>query len=166
MRVSLQVTEHYFRALAKVAFHYYLLHSRRGLTGGEPNFGPIRRFITEGGDQEPFFRGAAPIRSPFGHAGSCMVLPSRWCHLLAVDESGPDIYAMVQLCVGPEFAAPAYNIALGRSPGGILIPGATAAHGYVYGADSDERYAGNVVTLSLPGQADDPVSMPSTLARP
>lgn len=45
----------YWRAIAKIGFHYYLLNSQRELRGDEPEFAEIRRFILAGGDAEPFF---------------------------------------------------------------------------------------------------------------
>jgi len=39
----------YWRAVAKIGFHYYLLNTRRGVRGDEPEFADLRRFIIEGG---------------------------------------------------------------------------------------------------------------------
>lgn len=49
------VTDHYFRALARIAFHYFLCYNPWGLQGDEKEFSSIRRFIQRGGDCRPFF---------------------------------------------------------------------------------------------------------------
>jgi hypothetical protein len=68
-RVTFAVKEPYFRALAKIGFHYYLSRSRRGYRGDEPMFDDVRRFILDGGDVDQFFQfalGSFPrqIREP------------------------------------------------------------------------------------------------------
>ena len=66
-RITFKVNDHYFRSVAKIAFHYYLIYSHRGYRGNETYFDPIRDFIMNGGDHEPFFNQTGPkFAMPFG----------------------------------------------------------------------------------------------------
>lgn len=51
--VHFVVNVHYFQAVAKIAFHYFLSHSRRGFKGDEEHFTSIRNFIINGGSSPP-----------------------------------------------------------------------------------------------------------------
>lgn len=151
-RITFTFTDHYFRAIAKVAFHYYLVHSRRGTRGDEPEFDPIRRFILEGGNVDSFFPDdLTRFVVPFGELrAGCALLPSTWCHTLAADESSEDVVAYVHLFAGPEAVRKGRHIRLGRVPGSIVVPGSVWGHVYQY--DNDEsggRYAGQVRAVSL-----------------
>jgi hypothetical protein len=129
--VSFTVNDHYFRALAKMAFHYYLCHNGSGLRGDEPEFAGLRRFILEGGEPESFL--TTPRESPvyfgvpFGDVvGGGVVSSARWCHLFAADDTQGTIVVYLQLFIGPGFANPPHYIALGRTPAALRAPGAWA----------------------------------------
>ena len=51
--VTINVTDKYFRALAKIGFHYFLKHTSR-FRGDEDAFAGIRNFIMNGGDYRKF----------------------------------------------------------------------------------------------------------------
>jgi hypothetical protein len=151
-RATFTFHEDYWRAIAKIGFHYYLCNSRRGMRGDEPDFESIRRFIIEGGDRTPFFtnptaRFALPVGElPDGSA----ILPATWAHLLAADETDGYAVAMVSLFMGPERLAPTYHLDLGGLQSSLGVPGARWAHAYEYNTHAtDDRHAGRVVTLSL-----------------
>ena len=142
----------YYRAIAKIGFHYYLLNSRRGVRGDEPEFAAIRRFIKEGGDRGPFFsKPAAHFLLPFGEVpGGHAILPQSWAHVLAADDSYGDAVAMVSLFMGPERLAPTYHINIGRLESPLILPGNCCTHAYLYDAEpSNGKYAGRVVAKSL-----------------
>jgi len=66
-RAEFQFSDDYFRALAKTAFHYYLTRNRRGLSGHEEMFSPVRDFIKRGGDKDQFFHASGrTFAVPFG----------------------------------------------------------------------------------------------------
>ncbi len=102
-RIKLTVNDHYFRALAKIAFHYYLSHNKRGLRGDEDDFSPIRQFIIDGGDIDSFFRqSAGTFALPFGRLPSGDVMTSRdWCHVIAAHETAVEIVVYIQMFIGP-----------------------------------------------------------------
>jgi hypothetical protein len=142
----------YWRAIAKIAFHYYLVTSKRGKAGDEPEFQPIRRFIIEGGDKSAFFdKPNAQFVTPFREvAGGGAFLANTWAHLLAADETYRYAVAAVSLFMGPKRLAPVYHVNLATFPVDIIVPNARSAHSYVYYPDpSAGDFAGRVVKDSL-----------------
>lgn len=129
--VSFHVNDHYFRAVAKIAFHYYLRYNGSGVRGDEPEFADLRRFILGGGDPEPFLTTPrkAPVYFgvPFGEVpGGGVVSSARWCHLLAADDTQETIVVFLQLFIGPGYANPPHYISLARTPVALRAPGAWA----------------------------------------
>jgi len=151
-RMSFTFHNDYWRAIAKIGLHYYLCNSRRGIRGDEPEFADIRRFVIEGGDHEPFFTNpAAQFALPFGEMpNGGAILPSDWAHVLAADESGQAVVAMVSLFVGPQHLAPERHINLGRFQTPLIVPDARCVHAYMYDAEpAKSQYAGHVLTMTI-----------------
>jgi hypothetical protein len=151
-RVAFTFHVDYWRAIAKIAFHYYLLNTRRGLRGDEPVFSELRAFVMEGGDRDALFdRAGARFALPFGEVREgCAILPSTWTHILAADETQRAAVGMVTLFMGPKRLAPVYHVTLCQFESGIVVPGARFSHAYVYDAQrSGGNYAGPVVPLTL-----------------
>ena len=94
----------YFQALAKIAFHHYLLHSQRYYKGDEDIFSGIRRFIRHGGDITQFFpESGDTFGSPLGEQGDGRQIGSRdWCHVICVDEREDVSSVCMWLFAGPE----------------------------------------------------------------
>ncbi|MFN0137478.1 MAG: hypothetical protein ACKVS9_15345 [Phycisphaerae bacterium] len=150
-RISFVFHVDYYRAVAKIAFHYYLLHTKRGVQGTEPEFGAVRNFIRTGGDHKPLYdaRGAR-FALPFGQMRDGQTaLPGIWTHVVAADESAGTAVAMVTLFMGPTRMAPIYHIRLATLASRILVPNAQFAHSYLYDAcDSCGTHAGRVVPVA------------------
>ena len=148
-----EVNEHYFRALAKIGFHYYLTHSARGQKGDESHFAAIRRFILRGGDWRPFFDSdpARRFRGVFGRLPKGeTVTPANWMHIVAAGDAGGRAVAYVRLFVGPGCPGSPYCVLLGRWQTRIQVPREAWGHMYVY--DSPQRagrYAGHVEPLQV-----------------
>jgi hypothetical protein len=141
----------YWRAIAKIAFHYYLVNSRRGLNGDEPEFDDIRHFLLCGGDHKRFF---GPPQTqfllPFGELPSGKaLLPQNWVHLLAADESQNSAIVMVSLFIGPLRPPRPYYITLGRFRSELVVPGAVFSHAYQYDSALGGSFAGRVDSISL-----------------
>jgi hypothetical protein len=101
-RVEFEVSIGYFQALARIAFHYYLLRNNRGFKGHEPAFTDIRRFIRYGGDKTRFFDASSRrFAIPFGETKAGMTCPKNWCHVLGADETGPEIVVYMHFFFGP-----------------------------------------------------------------
>ncbi len=146
------VNDHYFRALAKIGFHYYLIHTRRGLRGDEEGFAHIRDFIMNGGKIEPFFeQKQQQFTTPVGEQPSGgLVSPRQWCHILGADESGLVATAYIHLFLGPGCVPPPYSVNLGRHGSSLTRPGFVWGHFYLYDdPQSDKRKAGRVVAASI-----------------
>lgn len=142
-RVSMIVDEHYWRSIAKIAFHYYLTHTHRAVRGDEPGFRQIRNFIMNGGDRRSFFRASrGRFELPFdGHSGCGAASPAQWCHVLGADEQEQEVVAYVRLFAGPGCMPPAYHIALGRLDSRIVGP-LSFVHGDVYLYDEQQNATG------------------------
>jgi len=151
-RTTLKITDHYFRALAKIGFHYCLAHSRRGLRGDEPGFLPLRKFILGGGEIDTFFQPVGtPIVLPFGELPlGGVVTPHQWCHVLAADESNEFAIAYVNFFLGPGCVRKPHYISLGPTGSSIMAPHFVWAHVYLYDeVQKESGYAGIVDEASV-----------------
>ncbi len=150
--VTFTVNEHYFRALAKIAFHYYLIHSCRRVQGDEDCFSPLRDFIMNGGDRDQFFTKLGPkFIMPFGKVlGGNTMTPKEWCHFFAADESRDVVGVYMQLFVGQGCIPQSHYITLATSSSRIEVPGFVWGHVYVYDdPQRSGRYAGQVEKLEI-----------------
>ncbi len=145
--ITFKVNDHYFRTLAKIAFHHYLIHSRRGFRGDEHCFRPIREFIMDGGNHEIFFNQSGPkFVMPFGEIPSGGVItPKQWCHIIAADETNKSVVVYLQLFVGDGCVPNPYYIHLANTNSKIIVSGSTWGHVYLYDeSPSTDRFAGQV----------------------
>ena len=145
VRFEFRVNTHYFRAVAKIALHYYLLHSRLA-SGREPAFRGIKRFIRWGeGATDVFFMPnrifVVPAEMLFRNVTS-----SRWVHLLGACEHNGEAVAFVRMFYGPRSRGVEYHIRLGRLSSRVVLPNSAWSHSYLY--DSP------VPTSGLVGQVD------------
>lgn len=133
-RIEFRFSADYYRAIAKVAFHYYLVVNKRGLRGDEPVFNAIRHFIRNGGDHKQFFAaGGAKFFSPFRELpGGSAVVSAVWGHALATDEEQNAAVVNVMLFVGPKRVPPSHHVRIATLNSSLVIPGAQTAHQYVY----------------------------------
>jgi hypothetical protein len=151
-RITFKATDHYFRSLAKIAFHHYLNHSRRGFRGDEPCFAPIRDFIINGGNNDAFFKQPGPkFVMPFGEIPSGGIkTPDQWCHVIVADETDKVAVVYLQLFVGPGCVPHPRNIKLADINSKIFVPDSTWGHIYLYDkSPRPERYAGQVVDAQI-----------------
>ncbi len=144
VEVSMVRTDHYFRAIAKIAFHYYLTRSDRA-KGNEEGFAEIRRFIMSSGNGKAFF----DCPKYFMDMESNMV-PVRWYHSIAASEEEGEVIGYVRLCHGPEFKGLEHNIRLGQLSSKLVLPRETWGHQYKYYKPVPERGdVGSVCPLRL-----------------
>jgi len=147
------VTKDFFRVLAKIAFHYYLVHNPRSFKGDESGFEHLRRFILDGtGDVEELFKTSGPqFQTPFVRTPSGAFCPKFWCHILAAAEEKGSIVAYLQFYLGPGSIPDPHYITLGRSDSRLVLP--NPAFGHVYEVEQDRsdnyKYAGKVYELSM-----------------
>jgi hypothetical protein len=151
VRITFKFSSEYWRAIAKIAFHYYLVNSKRGLRGDEPEFADLRQMILTGGDHTPFFRHAhTQFVMPFRELpGGRAFLPRDWAHVLAVDEFENAPIVMVSLFAGPKRLPRIYNINLGKFRSPLVVPGARYGHVYMYDSSPENGFVGHVEPISL-----------------
>lgn len=125
--VNLKVTQAYFRAVAKIAFHY-ALKQFPDLTGLEPDFTPIKEFIWAGGDGDRFVRQKSDQFFDNFRRG---YQPSHWMHILAVERTYSNIIAHAQFFAGPHSLPPPYQVWIGRNPSRIDRGRELRAHQFV-----------------------------------
>jgi hypothetical protein len=103
----------YFRAIAKIGFHYALKHAPN-LNGDEPQFQSIRNFI---------IRGEGPIDQFVSHATAELLIRSpgqrlrRYGHLLTVEaDYEKPVMARMQFFRGPDNDPVVWIVSLGYNP--------------------------------------------------
>lgn len=143
----------YFQAVAKMAFHYYLVHSQHNWRGDEDNFADIRDFILNGKGKEQCFHSSGKLIvdpcSPETQ-GKLATVPIHWCHLLAADETHGTAVVRLRLFVGPRALPEAHHVTLGRCNSLILVPQSVWAHIYRYEDDRGSgRYCGQVQQVPM-----------------
>jgi hypothetical protein len=137
------------RAVAKIAFHYFLLTTHRGFNGHEAVFGQIRQFIRWGGAPFPHFAsGQFPAVFDWYRDDGKPSLPEQLQHILALDECEQEIRVLTWLGIGPAGDTPRYIVRLGKLPNALVHVGGIRAHHYVYKADAAAGYSGDVAELS------------------
>jgi hypothetical protein len=125
--VSVTVTEPYFRAVAKIVFHY-LLKMFPELTGLEREFDGIKEFIWNGGKVSRY---VIQRKDQFIANFKLGYRPINWMHILAAERSGGRIKAYAQFFAGPNSLPFPYEVNLGRDPARIHTPMRRYAHEYV-----------------------------------
>lgn len=134
------VTDLYFRAIAKTAFHYYLCWKHRGLGGRDTVFDELRTFILGDGDPKWFVpsiqrRQPRPVKSCF--------------HQIWVDEREANLFVYIHFFVGLNTVA--HVVRLGSDPSSVVAPCSIHGHRFIYepNNEQDSRYAGRVEPLRL-----------------
>jgi len=137
-----RATGHYFRAIAKIALHYYLIHSQRA-RGDEEAFAPIRQFIMEGGEIAHFVSQDTNFFTPMLSRG---YVPYRWHHILAADESTGTAVGYVCLFIGPHSKGMHYQVTIGHLTARLVMPRTYWAHGFDY--DDPKKHGRTVGSVS------------------
>ncbi len=126
--VKLQLTDRYFRAVAKIGFHYFLTQFP-AYDGSEPCFSGIRDFIINDGgglDRVNTFVGARenPLLGPM----MCGGRPDGWIAHVVCAEIRDELLAHVQLFVCKDYLAPTYTVRLAANVGCTGVQGT----GHIY----------------------------------
>jgi hypothetical protein len=147
-RIEFQFTIDYYRALAKIALHYYLVYNACGFRGSESHFREIRAFIRRGeGDCNLFFRPpSVEFVTRFGETMSGrVVLPGRWCHVLAVSELNNTITVCLQVYLGPENLPKPIYVRLAEIQSRIVFPHRDWGHVYQIEPGREDKYDGRIL---------------------
>lgn len=146
-RVRVEVGLPYFRAIAKIGFHYYLTRNARGARGDEHEFTGVRSFIRHGvGSLSAFVRPGGDRFPAVFTRSSRMGLG----HVLIADESEDLVVVRVHLFAGPNGNEFKHDVILGPISTPIVMRSLVVGHGYSYDDPQPERgFAGEVTELPL-----------------
>jgi hypothetical protein len=132
---SVTLTASYFRALAKIGFHYALKYIPT-ITGNEGAFRPLREYIGSGiGDGSQFLsscESVASLHGPPGHFLTALAVPSS------------DLIVNMQFFVGCKAVLPQWRLTLGPNPTALFL-NQTSAHFFAYSQDEEGRLKGGEI---------------------
>lgn len=145
--VKITVTSHYFRALAKIGFHYFLAVSRPRFTGAESAFELIRSFIRDGKDRPEDF--VVQNDKPILHDLDRGYTLSKLGHLLIARIDMKAIISRVQFFIGPEYLPPIFDIRLGKNPSKVIYNEQFGHHYSYYTGGRKGGYDGEVTPIKI-----------------
>lgn len=125
-KTEFEVDDRYFRAVAKIAFHYILKHFRH-FRGDEPMFAGIRNFIMKGGNISDFvtWKDKQIIEIQKG------LTPNTWAHLIVARADENRVSCRLQFFLGPNCKPWVFTVAIARNES-KLVYDITSAHSFVY----------------------------------
>jgi hypothetical protein len=125
----------YFRALAKIGFHYALKYVPT-ITGNEGAFRALREFIKDGiGDHDHFLTMCDTASNPSGPRGHV---------LTAVANPDSPIVVNMQFFAGCKTALPRWRLILGNNPT-VLFVEQVSAHFFAYTEEEDGHLTGGEI---------------------
>jgi hypothetical protein len=137
----------FFRAVAKIAFHYFLLHSRV-FKGSEEEFRTIRRFIRYGeGDECDFLeKNSQPIAQDLSGRDR----PPYYGHVLRTEITTKSIAVCVQLFIGHDYKPEWYRVLLSQKNREIFLQTEEFGHYYRYLEPEERtRYDGVIENITV-----------------
>jgi hypothetical protein len=140
--ITFTVTEKYFRALAKIGFHYFLT-KMRDFRGDEPCFAGIREFIMNEGDLKRCDRF---VRCDPRYLIFHGMRPAAWGHIVTAESDYHSLRSRIQLFLGPEYVPPVFTVDLGRNPSIIDLPRAEISFFEYYTKEERGEFDGEVKT--------------------
>lgn len=137
----------YFRAIAKIAFHYFLLHSKV-FDGSEAEFGTICRFIRYGeGDEWDFLE---KNNKPIAQDPSGEDRPPYYGHVLRTEITSKSIAVCIQLFIGHDYKPEWYRVLLSQKERRIFLQTEEFGHYYKYlEPDKRSQYDGVIENLTV-----------------
>jgi hypothetical protein len=147
LTIKFTVNDRYFRAVAKIGFHYFLTRFPR-FRGDEVCFAEIRNFITNGCPIDEIGRFVTQSREQFAHQLRASDRLSVWGHLLGVDAGYTGFRAKVQLFAGPENRSSVFTVQLGKNPSPIHYSEAYGDFFAYYPPEERSEFDGEVSELA------------------
>jgi hypothetical protein len=126
---TVTIKEEYFRAIAKIGFHY-VLKVFPDLTGQEAQFDLVRNYIWQGsggGPKRPVRQLTRQIVGELqrGHR------PRYWAHILGASRTSTLIVAHAQFFVGPRSLPLPFEIFIGANPAVLYMPPERRGHLFI-----------------------------------
>jgi hypothetical protein len=144
-RAAFGITRDYLRAMAKVAFHYFLLQ-RPQYTGREPIFEGVRHFIVTGEDFQSYVGLAPPITEEGLRGGGLR----NWTHFVTGEITYDEMAGRVQLFVGPDTLPPTWRVRFGRNPSPIHTHTDAFGHKFqLFDRPAADGHQGEMLPLSV-----------------
>lgn len=146
--IKFTVNDRYFRAIAKIGFHYFLTKFPR-FRGDEPCFSEMRNFIMNGCPIDEIGRFVTQSREQFAYqlrAGDRLRV---WGHLIAVDANYMGFRAKVQLFAGPENRSTVFTVHIGKNPSSIHYSEAYGDFFAYYPLEERGEFDGEVSELGV-----------------
>jgi hypothetical protein len=113
--IKFQVTDFYFRAIAKIGFHYFLSVFNT-FYGNESYFSDIRKFIKEGGLVKNFVTQTKESILPQNYR------PDYWGHVLLAESYEGKFRTRLQFFLGPQYGPATYVVILNTCKLPIVLP--------------------------------------------
>jgi hypothetical protein len=130
------ISNAYLRAIAKVAFHYFLKYFP-AFSGLEPEFDEVKRFIYQGHATREIVK---PVDEPFlrdlQQKGARL---NKSCHLLSAESTANGIEVRMQFFAGPEVNPIVWSVVFTQNPEEHTQH---AGHVFVYFDESKDGYDG------------------------
>jgi len=143
-----QVTDFYFRAIAKIGFHYFLSVFNT-FYGNEYYFSEIRKFIKEGGLLRNF---VVETKEPI-LTFPLNVRPEDWGHLLLAESFQGQFQTRLQFFLGPQYDPPTYLVRLNNRVLPIVLPtwqtGKKGHYFHYFKSGRQGKYHGGVLELNV-----------------
>ena len=137
----------YFRAIVKIAFHYFLVHSKL-FDGSEAEFDMIRRFIRYGeGEKQNFIE---KNNKAIAHDTSGNDRPPYYGHVLRTEITLNSIAVCVQLFIGHDYKPEWYRVLISKKNRNIFLQTEEFGHYYKYlEPDKRTQYDGVIENLTV-----------------
>jgi len=128
-----EVNDAYFRAGAKIGFHYFLKQFPH-VKGTEPEFSGIKKFIQKGGNWDPFVRISRDQIMPEFRKGIRLI---NYGHILHAKRGTDGCKVWAQFFVGPDYLSNVWEINLSKERSPIYFE-ESKAHLFLY-YEQDKR---------------------------
>jgi hypothetical protein len=148
LTIKFTVNDRYFRAIAKIGFHYLLTKFPR-LRGDEACFTDIRNFIMNGCPIDEIGRFVTQSREQFAYQLRAGDRLSVWGHLIGVDATYLGFRAKVQLFAGPENRSTVFTVQIGKNPSPIHYSEAYGDFFAYYPPEERREFDGEVSELGV-----------------
>jgi hypothetical protein len=142
-RTEYEVTDRYFRAIAKIGFHYVLKHFRH-FRGDEEMFTGIRNFIMNGGPIQDYVTWSNKQIIEQIKSGYC---PVTFGHVILGRANEQLIWSRLQFFVGPDTIPQVFNVVIARNKP-TLVYDITSGHQFFYYEEGvKDGFAGSMEKL-------------------
>ena len=148
LTIKFTVNDRYFRAIAKIGFHYFLTKFPR-FRGDEHCFSGIRNFIINGCPIDQIGSLVTQSREQFASQLRAGDRLSVWGHLIAVDANYTGFRAKVQLFAGPENRSTVFTVQIGKNPSPIHYSEAYGDFFAYYSPEERSEFDGEISELGV-----------------